>query len=1259
MPLSKQEEDANNPDQYQVDSYHVNVAAKSKFKAAGLSIDATIQRQHKNELAEAEKAAKEEQAAEIAAAAVSPKQKFRVAAIAAKNNRQQEEKKDDANNITNGKGKTTAEDNWTRVGYGAKMAALRAKNYRASSNEKLFSRAVVSANTWDIWSPPPGNTLSGKVVPRLINKHKHRRKCSLEIHRVTPMVVEAADETDAENKEKSQSQTQTRVNQSYHECVVRMMVPANRDLSRKVKLDALKGLASHDTPSSSDMFTSVRQIRFDETDFEHDEDDNTVDSTSSSSTSASAVSAKYRHIKDNGGREYEGWAPRYCLPIHGIYVRGHHKKTVTIFISFNDFKQERDLIFDTNDDARSFVKHIEKQKRLETVRQDDRLAYALGGEIVLPKFENITLLFEIVSAYDLPVGDYISSDPYVSAFLGHQKIHQTDYRSKTLNPVWTLKTGSLFILNVESRRFFIEEGVKFVVKDFDKIGSDEVLGICKVDPKVFYKANGERMEFKLIPPRKPNAGSRDGGESSTGGTLAIRCRRATQYDQKFMADFSKQQKKNAKGVASYNAPEADTSVFKTLTTKVKKRDSSGDILYKTRPFPDPKLPPGHTEWMTKEDLQEAVLKPSHQWVDIGEGSLGKVYLEILGCDGLPNMDIGAFYGNKTDTFVACVYEDVYGRTDVIDDCLSPRWLPWSHRAFTFHIAHPSSFLNLGIFDFDSGGDRLADHDLIGRVSVDLTNFRSATEYVLSYNICPSARLSPRKSLGKIMIRLRMEVPDERKLAMAALYPPPPIYVNTKSRKDFDVIRKTCFGSVDEDRYSVSTLKSYIDEIYELQYTLFYIEDGLMALLLWRGHCEWTVPLVEIEVNIPLHSIIAFVMTTFLVEYPTLIPCFCFGSLAWLLLAIGVWRRGAENVWWRCHSYEQIFKMLTLGDDYAEPHNIQPFENFENAKREAEDLVKRIEESEKLAARTAKEANIAELKLQKELAELGATDTNLATNTNSAGATANPVKAALYPIQILLGILVRVIRIIKNILSWQEAYLSFWITTGSLVLAILSLFVPWMWCIKWGSRILAWTIFGPWMKFLDIYYFQLIKLETKEQCQLREKAEKLAQKLVHNESIVKARIDRENNAKLKSMKQYMFGKFALRIPILKQDRFADIPLAESFATPYQEKDFSLAELAMQEAGYNSKRIPGQTLIGDMIPFAKEENFTLAPTGKAALHTEKLSRYAPGSNGGLVTKPRQILTMISLAIGITYFGTSLVAKLLVQTDEWISVPSDEEL
>ena len=105
--------------------------------------------------------------------------RFKAAAASAINNTNahRDEKRDDIH---------SADDNWGKMYTGAKIAAASAKKLRSAANEKLFNRTVVSANTWDVWTPPPGNTLSGKVVPRLINKHKHRRKYSLEIHKVTP-----------------------------------------------------------------------------------------------------------------------------------------------------------------------------------------------------------------------------------------------------------------------------------------------------------------------------------------------------------------------------------------------------------------------------------------------------------------------------------------------------------------------------------------------------------------------------------------------------------------------------------------------------------------------------------------------------------------------------------------------------------------------------------------------------------------------------------------------------------------------------------------------------------------------------------------------------------------------------------------------------------------------------------------------------------------------------------------------------------------
>ena len=111
--------------------------------------------------------------------------------------------------------------------------------------------------------------------------------------------------------------------------------------------------------------------------------------------------------------------------------------------------------------------------------------------------------------------------------------------------------------------------------------------------------------------------------------------------------------------------------------------------------------------MTKDEIQKESMKDSQNWLDTGTGKLGRVFLEIIGCNDLPNLDTGG--RNKTDTFVSIVYEDSVMKTDVIDDCLNPRFLPWMRRAFIFHMFHTSSQIFLGAFDYDESLNPADDH----------------------------------------------------------------------------------------------------------------------------------------------------------------------------------------------------------------------------------------------------------------------------------------------------------------------------------------------------------------------------------------------------------------------------------------------------------------------------------------------------------------------------------------------------------------------
>jgi len=63
--------------------------------------------------------------------------------------------------------------------------------------------------------------------------------------------------------------------------------------------------------------------------------------------------------------------------------------------------------------------------------------------------------------------------------------------------------------------------------------------------------------------------------------------------------------------------------------------------------------------MSETQIEEESLKKSTQWLEAGSGHLGLVYVEVIGCTGLPNLDAlvgGVSLGNKTDAFACLVFE---------------------------------------------------------------------------------------------------------------------------------------------------------------------------------------------------------------------------------------------------------------------------------------------------------------------------------------------------------------------------------------------------------------------------------------------------------------------------------------------------------------------------------------------------------------------------------------------------------------------------
>jgi len=372
--------------------------------------------------------------------------------------------------------------------------------------------------------------------------------------------------------------------------------------------------------------------------------------------------------------------------------------------------------------------------------------------------------------------------------------------------------------------------------------------------------NSTSLLFQL----KPLPGEKDWKQE---GRIALRVRRATDYDVDFMDKYSRKQN------TYLSLPKKKSSdIMKELVTKNSRKEKDGGSKeYRVRPGPDPKRV-GETTWLTKEKLDEEVMKESQNWLDIGSGNLGKIYVEVIKCENLPNLDSGAF-GDKSDCFASLVYEDCYAETDIISNCLSPRFMPWSQRAFIFNMMHTSSPLFVAIFDSDDVP--LNQHDLIGRVSIDLSNFRSNTVYVLDYNLFPTAKNAPRDAkYGTVTIRLRMELADERTLVLSNCMPPTSVYVNVQTKKEFNVLRQTVEGEVDMKQYSLSTLTSYCDELMSYLTIYYGLEDALIRLFLWRGGKKL------LGVKFPITSLIAFLSFINIVEKPDLIPTLFFASIGW-------------------------------------------------------------------------------------------------------------------------------------------------------------------------------------------------------------------------------------------------------------------------------------------------------------------------------------------------------------------------------------------
>jgi len=760
--------------------------------------------------------------------------------------------------------------------------------------------------------------------------------------------------------------------------------------------------------------------------------------------------------------------------------------------------------------------------------------------------DDVTILCELVGARNLTIPDVQeagdldvdSLQPYCTVQFGSRTIHKTKVSEDIgANPIWTLSTKSLFLLkttpnemneNALSVRLYSKRENSFSVRL--KLDSSTLfLGRVNLDSStILSHCDQERFELDV----EDECG--EGG--SFLGTLALRFRMATDSDKQIVGLFKQNNttlsetktkrdlanlmlESNRSGLPdkSQLRPQvqlvtetdetevAQTSIinaFSRVFTASSVRDKkTGAQKRRVKPYPDPEHAE-ETAFLSPQEIHMETRSPSHKWVEAGSGTLGKLYCEVLACHDLPNVDFGEAVGNVTDSFVCLVYEDACAMTEVIDDELSPHWLPWTQRAFCFGMMHPASILYIGVFDYDLG----TSHEPIGRIAVNVSNLQRKTIHTLKYNLYPSSNVTDRTAVGSITIRLRIECPDEKAALLAALKPRPKFFVNVTKPKSFKVVRYTCFGEYDgEDQFDMTVARSYMNEIFEYKAVVGYaISDTVTSLIFWRGQVK------ILSFMVPLHSLLFFCMAVDFVERPCMIVSYCLLGVAWVMLASLTIRRQHPSPWNTCPSFWHYLHILRTGKSSTPVSAIKEYEG--------EDAAQAYEKAWK--ARLEQDRLVAEhrWKLQEELNEIG--DDNISTKISQSNAMIpRDILARLTRYQGMAGRYCGYLRFIKIIITWEESVVSFWITAGFLASGLVTMALPWRFILTWTCRVFVWGLLGPHMKLVDIYF------------QANRNKERKLKQLMQNFNVQSnlLRLRREEALKTKDIKAVAFGQYSTQVP----------------------------------------------------------------------------------------------------------------------------------
>jgi hypothetical protein len=332
----------------------------------------------------------------------------------------------------------------------------------------------------------------------------------------------------------------------------------------------------------------------------------------------------------------------------------------------------------------------------------------LKNEAAPSPLQPMQVLGELIGARHLPITEK-GIEPYCIVQFGSKTLHRTKplfdkNANSSQDPIWTVKECSLFVVTISpndiqnSKSLVItlwgrQSPGKLKIKKKRHIGS--ILGKIRIKASPLLKlCTEERVELNLV----DELGRKVPGtaQQHQNPTLAVRFRVASAADIRFVNSWNRAtelpgmviprsvltgtgvipHEHHARAcivteLEEWQVPGANLGIAMAATVKSSVQMSGRKGKVRVKPCADPDGPALSSLYMAPSDIKEATKLPSRQWIQAGSGNLGRLYLEILSCHNLPNVDYGNAVGNETDAFCCAVYGDALAETSVINDELSP------------------------------------------------------------------------------------------------------------------------------------------------------------------------------------------------------------------------------------------------------------------------------------------------------------------------------------------------------------------------------------------------------------------------------------------------------------------------------------------------------------------------------------------------------------------------------------------------------------